>query len=675
MFKKKPTIKPLAPLRSSERRRIADQIIAEYGVEIPPKPEDDQPEQSNDTATLSIGVIRNGLLPENSQSARFTTTAGKDLKQVSGTVYVGAHPAQEQRVLWIKIEEKIIPTVYTLWKNPGLVPLLHTPDIVLQKLRGGADLMTPGLARGPPFPSKATKGSVVAVASLEKPSVPIVVGVCEIDVAALREVRGAKGHAVRGEHWDSDEIWAWSRGGAGGGGKAPEEIEGWDNGDATDVLEDRLNHIGIENSDDEQIEGGVPLIHTAALTGKEEDRKEFLQGENGDPFERVEVEDKELSTKGKRTSHYAHDGTTISAHSGTDIDDIFWNALLYGLHHHRSTNASDPHHGLNFPVNQSALISNLVLPFLPITTPAQAATLNIKKTSWKNAKKFIKALEKAQLLKSKDRDGGECVVLDVDFEDSAVTSFVPYKLPKKDTVGSESGGGWGGKATSAGLLPSDASIGQKLRRIDLYKPKQQLAPVFAASGASHHALYLLTELRSIVNSYIESEELISDTNKRLINLNPILANAVFDGSTPLDREVSAKGSVPRDALIDRILKCCSPYHAILRNDESRDSVRAKAGHAPKILITLETRSGNKTVTKLSGVEPFNIHPQTLAEELQKSCASSTSVGQLAGSSPKKPIMEVMVQGPQKDAMIKALEKRGINKQWVEISDKTKGKKK
>ncbi|KAL8698046.1 MAG: hypothetical protein Q9224_002030 [Gallowayella concinna] len=648
-------IKPLAPLRSSERRRIADQIIAEYGVEVPSKQEEHQPEQGNDTATLGIGAIRNRLLPENSQSARFTTTAGKDLKQVSGTIYVGAHPTQELRVLWIKIEERIIPTVYTLWSNPGLVPLLHTPDIVLQKLRGGADLMTPGLARGPPFPSKATKGSVVAIASVEKPSVPVVVGVCEIDIAALREVRGAKGHAVRGEHWDSDEIWAWSRGGAGGGGKAPEEIEGWDLDNDTEVVEDRLNHVAIADSDDEQNEGGVPLTPTTAQPGKERARNEFLQGEDGEPFERVQVDDKELSTK--------------------EIDDIFWNALLYGLYHHRRTNVSDPHHGLNFPVNQSALISNLVLPFLPVTTPAQATTLNIKKTSWKNARKFIKALEKVQLLKSKDRDGGECVVLDIDFEDSAVTNFKPYELPKKDTASTESEAGSGGKATLAGMSASDAAIGQKLSKIDLYKPKEQLAPVFAASGASQYAFYLPTELRSIINSYIESEELISETNKRLINLDPILANAVFDGSTPLDREVLAKGSVPRDALIDRILKSCSPHHAILRNDESRESVRAKAGHAPKVLISLETRSGNKTVTKLSGVEPFYIHPQTLADELQKSCASSTSVGQLAGSSPKKPVMEVMVQGPQKDAMIKALEKRGINKQWIQINDKTKGKKK
>lgn len=92
-------------------------------------------------------------------------------------------------------------------------------------MRGGADLMTPGLARGPPFPSKAKKGAVVAIAAYERPSVPVVVGVCEIDVSALTEVRGVKGHAVRGMHWDSDEIWNWSSTGRAGGTAPPEKLE------------------------------------------------------------------------------------------------------------------------------------------------------------------------------------------------------------------------------------------------------------------------------------------------------------------------------------------------------------------------------------------------------------------------------------------------------------------
>ncbi|KAL9018022.1 MAG: hypothetical protein Q9185_004691 [Variospora sp. 1 TL-2023] len=654
MFKKKPNIKPLSPLRSSDRRKIADQIIADLGITIPSEEDGAKPKNGNDVAAVNIGAIRNTLLPENSLSARFTTTAGKELKQVSGTVYVGTHPGEEQRVLWIKLEERLIPTVYTLWRNPMTVPLLHTPDVVLQKLRGGADLMTPGLARGPPFPPKATQGSVVAIASLERPSVPMVVGVCEIDVASLQEVRGAKGHAVRGEHWFGDEIWAWSAGG-GAGSQAPTELQGWEVNASVSGLTARMDSVAMDESDDESGHGGVSIHQDVIEEPKTLERNHFVEGEEGKPYEEVEENQKEFSTK--------------------EIDDTFWKAFLYGVYHFRSTNKSDQHHGLKFPVNQSAVISNLVLPFLPITTSAQAGSLNIKKTSWKNARKFIKALEKARLLKSKDRDGGECVVLDIDFEDPTITGFVPYKLPKKDTTGAECGGGGGGKAVTAGISPSDDSIGQKLKKVELYRPKEQLAPIFADANASQHAFYLPTELRPIITSYIESEKLISDTNKKLVHLDPILANAVFDGSTALDSEVLAKGSVPRDALVDRILKSCAPFWVILRNDASRDQVKANPGHAPKIYITLETRSGNKTVTKLSGVETFYIPPQPLAEELQKSCASSTSVNQLAGSSPKKPVMEVMVQGPQKEAVIKALERRGVNRQWVEVMDKTKGKKK
>ena len=336
------------------------------------------------------------------------------------------------------------------------------------------------------------------------------------------------------------------------------------------------------------------------------------------------------------------------------------------MHKQREAHKNDPHHGLAFPVPQSLVISNLVLPYLPIRTPAQTTSLHIKKTSWKSPKKFIKALDKKKILKSKDRDGGECVVTDVDFEDPAITGFTPYPLPKKATTGIDSGGGGGGKAISAGQSSHDPSVGQRLKKINLYKPKEQLAPIFEASGASVRSFYLPAELRPIITTYIETSKLVSSTNKRLVTLNPVLANAVFTGQSSLDREVLAKGTVARDALIDRTLQLCTPFHLILRNDEPRENTKPKAGDAPKIRILLETRTGNKTVTKVSGVEAFYVSPQPLADELQKACASSTSVSQLVGSSPKNPVQEIMVQGPQKDMVVKA---------WIEVVDKTKGKKK
>lgn len=116
--------------------------------------------------------------------------------------------------------------------------------------------MTPGLARGPPFPSGATINSIVAIASLERPSVPRVVGICEIDVSSLQQVQGAKGHAVRGYHWDGDEIWGWSQSGKSGSG-APEIIEGWDPSDVSNNLPDRLEGLSMTGHDLEPGESGV----------------------------------------------------------------------------------------------------------------------------------------------------------------------------------------------------------------------------------------------------------------------------------------------------------------------------------------------------------------------------------------------------------------------------------
>ena len=129
----------MSPLRSSDRRKIADQIISEFKIEIPEKVasgNDDKTESDQASTAISVGALRNSLLPEGSQSARFTTTAGPDLKQVSGTVYVGSLPGDEQRVLWIKLDDRLIPSIYALWRHPQLVPLLHTPGIVLRKLQG-----------------------------------------------------------------------------------------------------------------------------------------------------------------------------------------------------------------------------------------------------------------------------------------------------------------------------------------------------------------------------------------------------------------------------------------------------------------------------------------------------------------------------------------------------------
>jgi translation initiation factor 2D len=293
-----PQIKPLSPLKSSDRRRTADQIIADFGIDLPTDASTDPEDKA--AATAALTALRKSILPENALSARFTTTAGPDLKQVSGTIYVGSHEGTsgEQRILWAKVADKMYPTVYTLWHNPRIVPLLHTPLVVVEKLQSGADLMTPGLQRGPPFPKDAKKGAVVGIASLEAPTVPVAVGVCEINVCDLDKVQGMKGQAVSTFHWAGDELWAWSSNGK-PGIQPPDIIEAWDDKkDAEASLAERTAAIDLDEQD-----GGV------ALPSKSPERPQLekthgLDGkEASGSLDFVDVvDDKELTTQGNTTA-------------------------------------------------------------------------------------------------------------------------------------------------------------------------------------------------------------------------------------------------------------------------------------------------------------------------------------------------------------------------------------
>jgi translation initiation factor 2D len=317
-------------------------------------------------------------------------------------------------------------------------------------------------------------------------------------------------------------------------------------------------------------------------------------------------------------------------------------------------NKDQPSYGLDFPLSQSHVMSQLVQPFLPTHTPARTASLQIKKSSWKNIRKFIKHLDKQNIVKSKDRDAHEVVILDIDFKDAQLEAFVPYRLPKKEAP------------ATASAPAAESSAGQKLSIVSLLRPKEELAPILQASKADPRGFYKPHELKALLTTYIEAENLVDPKNRRLVRINPQLADALL-GSSAADNAALSSGSMPRDALAERMVAATSPFHVI-------GDGKPKAGAPPKIIITLETRSGNKTVSKVHGLESYGIAPQPLADELRKTCAGSTSVERMQGSSPKNPVMEVMVQGPQKDAIMKALEKRGVLRGWVEVVDKTKKKK-
>jgi len=667
MFKKKPRIKNLSQLRSSDRRKLADQIIADYRVHVPLLQEID-PTANLEAASASapspaLTSTRACLLPETCHSARFTTVAGANATPVSGTVYVGAHPNQEERILWIQYgrETRLYPTVYTLWHNPGLVPLLHTQDFVVEKLQTGADLMTPGLVGGPPWPAAAKKGSVVAVAGLEKPTVPVWVGVCKIDICDLGPVQGAKGAAVEGVHWEGDEIWNWSQTG-GGGRPAPQTIEDWEEGSPAAVEEGVTklaleDHEEDEEAQEEEEEGGVPL---------EVSTPELLDGRSRDAHDRTTAGQDEKEEPTPEDKEPEHEPTTA------EVDQAFLDAFLYAVYNAKK-NGGPPHYGLDFPLQPSYLISNMIQPHLRIQNQQY---YNIKKTSWKNTKKFIKHLDKAMLLKSKDRNGGETVILDIDFDDERVKGFTPYRLPpSKASSATNDGGDAPASGPSAG---ADASIDQKLSLITVYRASAKLVPDLLPSKST---FYTSRQISTFLKTYIEnSPSLTTQTSSpRHVKLDPFIANNILGSNrSGNDNKILAVGEITKDALFRRVIDddhLCIPHWLLLRDGQQYDTehpdpgLKPKAGPPPTASIVIEKRTGTKVVTKISGLEVFGIHPQLLGPELQKKCAGSASVGQLAGGKPG--MLEILVQGDQRDVVEKELARRGVDRKWIDVTDKTK----
>ena len=682
-------IKNLSPLRSSDRRKLADQLISDYHVAVPQPAASPQPpvdggdyvgdgnhESSLYTAPNALTAIRSNLLPENCSSVRFSTQSGSDSKPLSGTLYVGSfEPTEEHRVLWFQVpgpsdhELRLYPTVYTLWRNPSLVALLHTQRAVVEKLQTGADLMTPGLAGGPPFPEKTRKGSIVAVASIEKPTVPKVIGVCEIDISALGRVAGAKGRAVKSVHWEGDELWAWSNNNS-GGRDAPDMIEAVEMA-MGNSMKGLIMHEDAGDGHDRD-DGGVSLQPLSLAQSDAADTPNSSQ--------RAEVPIRE-------------------------VDQYFHLAFLYAIYNARKRPGSTPpHYGIEFPIGPSVLISHLIQPFLPPSSVLPESQSTIKKTSWKNAKKFIKYLDKEELVKSKDRNGGETVIIDIDFDDRRVVDFTPYPLPAAKDKESGRAGGDGGRGSTAPHGSDGTETNKKDRTLNLqvlFRTSPKLVPDLLPSKTD---FYTPQDISSAIRDYIDQRPELtkpsSVSSRRFVKIDSFIANDVL-GANPSpsvqasDTKVLAAGEIARDALQKRILeddRLCQPYWVMLEGKQkwpsqpgyvsqqastspSSNLPKPKPGPPPKICIQIERRTGTKTVTKISNLEPFSLNAEVLAGSLQKKCASSTSIGQRVGGKPGQ--MEVMVQGDQQGIIKDEVERWGVEGRWVEIVDKVnkgKGKK-
>ncbi|KAH3688379.1 hypothetical protein WICPIJ_000636 [Wickerhamomyces pijperi] len=585
MFRKDPQIKALANLKSSERRRMLTQILASYNLPSNLAKESEEK-----------------ILPSTIKQTTFRT-----VKDVMGTIYT-----DDQHIpVWFKTKdsEDLIPTIYTVWKAPWLLPIVHTHPHVIEVLENGADLMLPGSV--PPFDARINQGSIVGVADTKDVHLIKAVGFSNYRLSEFERTIGTTGVAVSVLHTFDDMLFKLGEK-TGKKIRAPESLD----------MEMKLKEEEVQQVDaSDEAEPATAALDDLSIEDKEGKLDQTEEPEQADSDDEVQ-----LTTE--------------------DIDHIFRRALYQTL--------VQPSSPLKLPLPASEFM-NHINDNLP---DANHPSIQMKKTSWKKAAKYLKVMEKDGFLKLKGKGDVITVVSAVTKESNdTLKNFVPYKIKKKAAA-----------STSGTTAKDDKKANKGLILEKWYKATSPIRQVFNDVDMSYVDYYSPAQVKEILNKYIAKNELINEKNKKTIILDDLLYSLLNKNNKPDSRVLG------RDQVLEPFLSKFSEFYRLIDPKEtSNESVPIIRGSVPTVQIITETKIGRKLITRTSNFEPFGINATLFANELKVKCSGSTTVGPNV-QNPK--LTEVTVQGPHGKIVMDLLTKKyGLNVNWIKFEDKSKGKKK
>ncbi|KAJ8075178.1 hypothetical protein PM082_019506 [Marasmius tenuissimus] len=611
MFKKPlGNLKTSAPLRNSDRKKLKQRVISSFSIE-------------NESADL--------LVPEGILSVKFSTHLNE-----LGVAYI----APNGDPLWFTIgkgSEDLIPSIYTLWKSPNLLPFLSTPKPVIPILVGGADLMIPGVVHH--STTNLSEGQLVSVCKYERRegvptlSPPLAVGRMAVSGERLAEGGQEKGKAVLVFHTWKDHLWAM-----GSKAEPPEDVPIQSSTETED-------NAAEDEGGEQQQHSDIPAQVTNAL--------------------------EDLSTDDPESTY---------TYTPDEVSTLLHKSLLQALTTSLSTLPAS-----SFPIPSTLFNTSHILPARPnfpslVLIPSSAAstehvdprsisidgrTLTIKSSSHKSLTSFLKHAEKSGLLTTKASSK----------TDLLITSVNPTHLQVQTHVSHVTVGEVDAKSLKKAKREEEGKREREREREgldvrELVKPSGGSVRVFEAMGVSLSNLYTPAEVRDLFNAYVTSHDLVNKNERAYINLDAVLSSCV---SSKNKKGVEEKEPEPefmrRDEATKKLIEKMQSWYAV--GGEGRELI-PKKGQLKPIEVTTKIRQGRKACTLVTGFEPFHIDYEEMSEDLRKICAGATSVSPVPGK-PAGAGMEVLVQGKQAKAVVEYLMGRGVPKRWVEVRDLT-GKK-
>ncbi|KAJ3185185.1 Eukaryotic translation initiation factor 2D [Geranomyces variabilis] len=446
MFKKPFHAKPQSHVRSSDRRKLRAELLAAFP-------------QTTEAAVANLLPVKDAK-----DGGGGNVTVSKLISHAGDQISL--YSVEGQPIFWKDLDGRILPTVYTLWKIPSMLPLIETHGPVLLKLFDGADLMLPGVIVPEKGFATFCVGDPVAV-TVRGSSVPMAVGRMAISSDEIKRTDYAmRGKGVHVLHTYGDQMWAYGNKSA-----PPDSVECQANTSGS------WSKVSYDPSRPSSPESAAEPIAVAS---------------HGVASKAAPEEDSEPSAPQS---------------SPAETDKILEQALLTAL---KSRLPADPK---LLPMSSSVLYNTYILPSRPGGT-----SLDIKLSSYKKVGKFLKAMEKRGLLKLKER-GGETLLISVNRSHQQIVDF---HAPKK-VAGDQ-------KPQPAGLVgaESPAQPAQTaLTIVKLYKATSKELPLFQAIGRSKDSYYTPGEVRDALDEYVRTKELAKPANPRLVKIDAVLCDAIL----------------------------------------------------------------------------------------------------------------------------------------------------
>eukprot|EP00042_Codosiga_hollandica_P055357 m.772326 g.772326 ORF g.772326 m.772326 type:complete len:679 (+) comp59097_c0_seq6:634-2670(+) len=561
----------------------------------------------------------------------------------------------------------LLPTLYTLWAHPNLLPAFTTTDFVIGKLQGGAELMLPGVIKprqGPQGFGAFERGSPRVVNTIDARGVniaPAAIGFTTISSAHFKsqteflegELAGPCLHVL---HCVGDFLWQFGTKMARPFILAP--------ADAFETSDDEESSAqaqpGKTTAPSTEPDAGadipeIPMIETLTISEGNEERDE------SDTFEVTELTTG--TDAGKSQDALADEGaathsdseqeavlpslvaaTTVPAQEEPplfqDMDEVIKYSFVRALCS-KVTKA-------DLPILVSTFFSTHMLPSRP-----QGVELDVKKSSYKKIGKFLAAMQEAGAVVVKQLSEGVDSIVDLNRQTDIVREMKRRHPGITDEDAPEP------------VDPTQVRYSKKVVFRESFKPVALLRELFidVQPYEEDGPTYTKEQLRDVLAKYIQARDLVDKTNKRVIVLDPLLCDALYAG------DAEKPTHVMRDVLSKVFVAQAQPYYRLLLGNKLSP---LKKGTPPKIQFLVERRTGSKLVTIVRNLEMYNIDLPEMAKDIQHSAATSATLVDVPGD--HRGSKQLLVMGSLVDLISAYLEREyGLNATFMEVQDKSKKK--